>query len=415
MFDHGCLRPAASSFPLRWIAVSFFIISSTLNYLDRNLLSLLAPLIMADLHFNQTQFGWLISLFSITYAASSLVTGWMLDRFGINRTMSGAVGWWSLAAIGHALIRSFTGLAFVRAALGVGESPSTPAVGKLNGLYLQPEERALGAAANQIGLSLAGIIGPLWIGFAIVHSWRAPFLLNGMIGLVWIPFWLLVNRAIPARYGDSEYAQPKAPGQRAGFAMLRDRNLLWLIAANVLWMAAYSIWTNWLTLYLVHVHKITLQQSAAYVWIPPLVSNAGGFFGGWLSWRWMKSNMKPLDARRRAVWVSALCSLFGLLLPFAPNAAWATAGVSISYFAVLAGSVNIYALPIDIFGPGRAGFALSALTFAFGVMQAALSPLIGKMGDRNLYPQVIWLATAPLFISALVLMQCRAPETQEGD
>ena len=404
------MRPVTSSVPLRWIAVSFFIISSTLNYLDRNLLSLLAPLIMASLHFNQTQFGWLISMFSFTYAISSLVTGWMLDRFGINRTMSGAVGWWSIAAIGHGLVRSFGGLVLWRAALGVGESPSTPAVGKLNGLYLEPEERALGAAANQIGLSLAAVIGPLWIGFALVHSWREPFLINGIIGLVWIPLWLLVNRAIPARYRDSEFVQRNVPGERAGFAMLRDRNLLLLIAANVLWMAAYSIWTNWLTLYLVHVHKITLKQSAAYVWIPPLISNVGGFFGGWLSLRWMKRNMKTLDARRRAVWVSAFCSLFALLLPFAPNAAWATAGISISYFAVLAGSVNIYALPIDIFGPGRAGFALSALTFAFGIMQTVLSPLIGKMGDHNLYPQVIWLATLPLFLSAFVLNQCRMPQ-----
>ncbi len=385
-----------------------------MNYLDRNLLNLLAPLVMAELHFTQTQFGFLIAGFSITYALSSPLTGWMLDRFGINRTISGAVGVWSLAAIANGLVASFGGLAICRAALGIGESAGVPAVGKLNGVYLKPEERALGAAANQIGLSLAGVVGPLWIGFAILHGWREPFVINGLLGLSWIPIWLAVSRRIPARYQKAEIVS--ATQTRATrFSILRERNLLLLLLANVLWMSAYSLWSNWTTLYLIHVEHITLRQSAAYVWIPPLVSNAGGFFGGWLSLRWMKRGTGALDARRRAVWISALCSLSALLLPFAHTAAWATAGISLSYFFALAGSVNIYALPIDLYGPGRSGLALSALTFSFGILQTVISPLIGKLGDHNLYPQLIWIATAPLLLSALVLMGCRATEYQNGE
>ncbi len=367
---------------------------------------------MAELHFSQTQFGLLISLFSITYAASSLFTGWMLDRFGINPTISGAVGWWSLAAIGNGLVKNLAGLAFCRAALGVGESAGVAAVGKLNGIYLKPEERALGAAANQIGLSLAGVIGPLWIAYAISSGWRAPFVINGLLGLVWIPIWLAISRSIPARYRDQEFVGI-ADGKRNRLGILRERNLLLLVLANVLWMAGYSLWSNWTTLYLIHVHHITLRQTAAYVWIPPLVSNIGGFFGGWLSLHWMKRGMQALDARRRAVWISALCSLFALLLPFAPNAAWATGVIALSYFFALAGSVNIYALPIDLYGPERSGMALAALTFSFGLLQTVISPLIGKMGDLNLYAQVIWIATAPLLLSALTLMGCRMPGARE--
>ncbi len=367
---------------------------------------------MAELHFNQTQFGLLISVFSITYAASSLFAGWLLDRFGINRTISGAIGWWSLAAIGNGVARSLPALAFCRAALGVGESAGVPAVGKLNGIYLKPEERALGAAANQIGLSLAGVVGPLWIGYAIIHGWRVPFVINGLLGLVWIPVWLAVSRAIPARYQDQELVVA-ADSQSSRLAILGERNLLLLVLANVLWMAGYSLWSNWTTLYLIHVHHITLRETAAYVWIPPLISNLGGFFGGWLSLRWMKRGGQALYARRKAVWISALCSLLALLLPFAPNAAWATAGISLSYFFALAGSVNIYALPIDLYGPERSGVALGALTLSFGLLQTVISPLIGKLGDHNLYAQVIWIATVPLLLSSLVLMGCRSSSTPE--
>ncbi len=386
--------------------MSVFILSSTLNYLDRNLLSLLAPLMMAELHFNQTQFGELISVFSIFYAASSLATGWMLDRFGINRTISGAVTWWSLAAIGNGLAGSFGGLAISRAAMGVGESAGIPAVGKLNGIYLKPEERALGTAANQIGLSLSGLIGPFWIAFALTHGWRMPFMINGALGLLWIPIWLAVNRMIPAQYSRDELVS-SATDKRGALSILRDRNLLLLVLANLFWMTGYSLWSNWTTLYLVHVQKISLHEATYYLWIPPLFSNLGGFFGGWLSLRWIRRKLDPLTARRRAVWVSALCSLLALFLPLAPNAGWATAGISLSFFFSVAGSANIYALPIDIYGPARSGLAISALTGAFGILQTFISPLIGKMGDRNLYPQVVWMATLPLMLSALALSGCR--------
>ncbi len=365
---------------------------------------------MAELHFNQTQFGFLISLFSIAYAASSLVTGWLLDRFGINRAISGAVACWSVAAISNGLVRTFGGLAVCRAALGIGESAGVPAVGKLNGIYLKPEERALGAAANQIGLSLAGVIGPLWIVFAVSHGWREPFVINGLIGLLWIPVWLAVSRAVPACYRESEFVSTSTP-ERSSLSILRERNLLLLVLANILWMSGYSLWSNWTTLYLIHVQKIGLKEAAHYLWIPPLFSNLGGFFGGWLSLRWIKRSMEPVKARRKAVWVSALCSLFALLLPFAPNAGWATAGISLSFFFSVAGSVNIYALPIDIYGAARSGLAISALTGAFGILQTVISPVIGRMGDHNLYPQVVWIATAPLFLSALALNGCRTSKS----
>src|SRR3954454_7482783 len=99
---------------LRWLAVSVFVISSTLNYLDRQLLATLAPLIMAELQFDQTAFGFLISAFSIAYAASSLLAGWFLDRVGVNRGITWAVSWWSAAAIGTGVSRCLGGLVICR-------------------------------------------------------------------------------------------------------------------------------------------------------------------------------------------------------------------------------------------------------------------------------------------------------------
>jgi MFS transporter, ACS family, hexuronate transporter len=410
-------RPGSRDLSLRWVAVTVFILSSTLNYLDRNLIAVLAPLILAEFQLKQTGFGLLISAFSFAYAGSSLLVGWFLDRVGINRGISAAVGWWSAAAVGSGLVRTLPGLTFCRVALGIGEAAGVPAVGKLNGLYLKAEERAMGAALNQVGLSLGAILAPLWIGVAYRYSWRAPFVVVGLLGFLWIPLWLWVNRLIRPAFGSNGGTIAKSIGPEcradqyrwmpdpatAGFRLLLDRKLILLVVANVLWMGAYSLWSNWITLYLTKVQGLTLKQSAAYVWIPPLVSNAGGFFGGWLSQKWMRRGSEAVAARCRAVAWSAAGMLVTLLLPFASDAVSATAVISLSFFFALAGSVNIYAIPIDLYGPARSGLAISTLVFAFGVLQTLISPLIGYLADHHLYTAVVWIVTVPPLLTILVL------------
>lgn len=393
---------------MRWVAYGVFVCSSALNYLDRQLLATLAPLLMVQLHFDQTGFGFLISAFSIAYAASALATGWFLDRVGVNRGMTAAVSWWSASAIATGLAGGFGGLLGCRIALGIGESPAVPAAGKVNGTYLKPEERALGTAVNGVGISIGLAVAPLFIGIALAHNWRTPFMLTGLFGFVWIPVWLLVSRTVQPSAGEVDTRQHN----RADLSLLRERNLILLVVACILWMGSYSLWSNWTTLYLVQVHHLTLKQSAAYVWVPPVISNLGGFFGGWLSLRWIRRKAAPMAARQRAMWVSAIGSLVTLLLPLAPNAAWATACISASFFFALAGSVNLYALPIDIYGAARSGLAIAALTCAYGFLQTAISPVIGYLADHRLYNEVIWIASLPLIAGACVLMGLR--ETSSG-
>ncbi|HEX4229934.1 MAG TPA: MFS transporter [Bryobacteraceae bacterium] len=401
------------SISLRWIAASVFIASSTLNYLDRALLGVLVPLIMVDLHFDQTGYGWLLSAFSIVYAVSSLFAGWFLDRVGVSRGMTVAVAWWSVAASARGLIRSFTGLAITSAGLAVGESAGVPAVGKTNGFYLNPEERALGAAVNQIGISLGLALAPVWIGLATAHSWRTPFVITGLLGFLWIPLWTMIHRAIPPQFPDRPAPAARGTGLKA-FSLLRDSRLVTLVIANALWMPSYSLWSNWTTLYMIHVDRISLNQAAHYVWVPPLIANLGGFFGGWLSLRWMRRNCDAITARRRAVTLSAAGMLMTLLLPMTKSPAWSTLIISISFFFALAGSVNIYALPIDLYGPERSGLSIAALGFAYGLMQMLLSPIVGMLSDHRLYTQIVWIVSIPPLLSAVLLNRGVRSSTSEG-
>ena len=174
--------------PLSLVVLAVFVLSSAINYLDRQTLATLAPLLRADFHLSREQYGWILGAFSITYAASAPFAGMLIDRIGLTRGISLAVGLWSCAGIATGFTRGLGGLVGCRAVLGVAEAGGIPAAGKAIHQYLRPPERALGNAVNQAGVSLGAILAPplaTWI--ALRYGWRMAFVVTGILGLVWIP------------------------------------------------------------------------------------------------------------------------------------------------------------------------------------------------------------------------------------
>jgi MFS transporter, ACS family, hexuronate transporter len=368
--------------------MTVFVLASTVNFLDRTILNTLAPLIRSEFHINNEQFGWVIAAFSLSYALASPFVGYLLDGYGLDRVIAGAVAVWSLAGMATGFARSLPGLVLCRIGLGLGEAGGIPAVAKAGAMYLPPEERALGSALGQAGITVGAVLAPfVATGLAVTHGWRAPFLITGALGLLWVPLWLGVSRVIKPTYS-------------TGAAKARiwwDPRLGVLMVANLLWMGLYSLWSNWTTLYLVDVHHLSLVEAQWYAWVPPLASNFGGLLGGWMAMRWIRAKADPVGARLRVILLSAMGSLLTVGVPFTKSPGWAMAAISVSFLFILAGSVNIYVLPVDLFGPERSGFAIAGLVFAYGLMQLGLSPAIGHRLDRDGYAAVCWiLAVTPL-------------------
>lgn len=387
---------AASSEPARWAAVSFFALATAWNYLDRYALSAAAPRVMAEFHLSNTDYGWLIGpAFSLPYAIAAPAVGWFLDRLGLETGIVVAVALWSLGAAMCGWTRGFGQLVGARIFLGTCESAGIPAAGKLNAIYLAPKDRAIGAAITQIGIGVAGVGAPLLV--AWFTGWRSPFFICAALGLGWIPLWMLIRRIV------HPYAEVAPQRQRGGFEILQDRRLIALAAANVLWMVGYTFWTNWTTLYLVRTYNLTTAQANGYAWVPPVASVLGGFAGGWISRRSIARGTPAVEARVFAALVSAVGCLVSILAPFCPSPLWALLPVSLSYFAIVAGSVNIYTIPLDIWGGERAGTAIAALGFAYGLMQTAISPLIGLLVDHFGFAPVCWLVALPPFAGWMLL------------
>jgi len=197
-----------------------------------------------------------------------------------------------------------------------------------------------------------------------------------------------------------------APPAESGPATMpaRDWRLWALAVANILMMTVYSLWMNWTTVFLVSTHGLTLAEAnRQFAWVPPVFASLGGLFGGWLSMRWAKAGSGLYAARLRVCVVSAVLLTSTALVPLAPGAGLATALISVSFFMAVAMSANIYAMPLDLFGAGRAAFAVSVLTASYGLMQTVVSPLFGRMIDRYGFGPVCGVAGV-LPLASLVLL-----------
>jgi aspartyl-tRNA(Asn)/glutamyl-tRNA(Gln) amidotransferase subunit A len=160
--------------------------AAALNYLDRQLLAAVAPLVKAEFHLTNQDYGVVLLAFSLTYAFSSPFIGLFIDRVGLTIGISSAVSAWSLVGAVTAFVHGFPGLLAMRAFLGVAESAIMPGSGKVTGSYLRPREYAIGSALNQIGLSIGGVMAPLVVGLlAVRYGWRSVFLLCGTFGFIW--------------------------------------------------------------------------------------------------------------------------------------------------------------------------------------------------------------------------------------
>jgi ACS family hexuronate transporter-like MFS transporter len=267
---------------------------------------------------------------------------------------------------------------------------------------LRPSERALGNAVNQAGVSLGAILAPpLAAWFAVTHGWRGAFVVTGALGLLWIPLWnWAAHRAGPAPV--------VKPPTSIGLRLLGDGRLWAFALANALSMVGYSLWSNWTTQYLVDEHRLSLSQSAWYAWIPPVFALLGGFSGGWLSRRLIDGGLAPIPARFQVCLLAAAVSLATLAIPAAPTPAWASAGISLSIFAVAAFSVNMYSLPLDAFGGSRAAFAVSLLVASYGAVQFVISPIFGRFADLHNWAALTTAAALTPLAACAVLWGTRS-------
>ncbi len=384
----GIRKPEQASFTLphlRWTICALLFIASTINYIDRQTISVLKPHLQDVLQWSESDYGWIVFAFQSAYALMMIVSGPVIDRLGTRLGFGLAMVWWSLAAMGHALCRTVWEFGIARFSLGAGEAGNFPASIKSVAEWFPKKERALATGIFNAGTNVGAVLAPpivVWL--TLRWSWRAAFIFTGSLGFLWLVAWLAIYR-LPRRHpwlrraelehieGDaSEASQDLAP-------KIRWKNLLayrkaWgFILAKFMTDPIWWFYIFWLPSYLKTARGFTLQEIGYFAWIPFLAADIGSVAGGWLSSWLIKRGWSVNRARKTAMAACAFCMPTGIAAVFAPKAWIALALISVSTSAHQGWSANVFTLASDMFpkkdvgsvvGLGGSGGAMGGMIIA---------------------------------------------------
>ncbi|HEV8509067.1 MAG TPA: MFS transporter, partial [Gemmatimonadales bacterium] len=271
-------HPASRS-SYRWTICALLFVVTTINYMDRQVLSILAPTLQRELSWSESQYASVVYSFTLVYAFGFLIAGRWLDRVGVRRGFATAVVVWSLAAIGHAFARTTAGFSAARALLGLGESANFPGAIKSVGEWFPKDERALATGIFNAGTNTGAILTPLivpWI--ALTWGWRWAFVVVGSLGFLWLFLWLALYRSSGTEpLGPSP--QPQAPWLR----LLTFRQTWAIVAGKFLADPVWWFYLYWLPKFLDATYGIKLAQVALPLITVYVIADVGSIGGGWLS------------------------------------------------------------------------------------------------------------------------------------
>jgi ACS family hexuronate transporter-like MFS transporter len=369
-------RPPVTGY--RWTILALLFAATTINYLDRQVLGILAPTLQRDFGWTDTDYGSIASWFSLTYGIGMLGMGRLLDWLGARRGLSLAVIVWSLAAMGHALARSVSQFSTARAVLGLGESGNFPGCFKTVAQWFPTKERALAAGLINAGTNMGAIAAPAavpWI--ALTWGWRWAFVATGAIGFMWLGAWLLL-------YRDPEGERRTAAAESISWFRLLSHRQTWAFAVGKgLTDPVWFFYLFWLPKFLdsnfgVKLGGLALPLVAIYVF-----ADVGSVTGGWLSGALIHRGWTVNRARKGAMLAAALLIVPTMTAPSLTSMWGAVAIVSLAAGAHQWWSSNLFTTVTDMF-PSRAVASVVGIGgFAGSMASAMVQRGIGRVLDAT--------------------------------
>jgi ACS family hexuronate transporter-like MFS transporter len=374
----------------RWLPAGAMMLVSVISYVDRNTLALLAPTILKDTHLSVTAYGWVVSAYSILFTVGNPLWGKILDRVGLRKGMAAAVSLWTLASASHAFAGGFGGFAAARALLGLGEGAAGPGGLRTVVQTLPASSRSRGMALTFSGGSAGAILTPfLMTPVAAAWGWRAAFWFTGLLGALWVLGWLALSRRADIRRIEVKEDETSDAGAKP---RIRDRKLWAYLLAYSLGALPLGFVVYSAALYLNRVLGASQKTIGAVLWLPPLGSEIGVFFWGWLADRMARGAISRLDVVRRLLPVAMLLSL-----PLAATGWTRSFPVVMAhlFFAMFVASA-FQILPLiygtEVFSRAYAGYLGGVASGAYGAGLALLMPLFGRLFDLHDYNLAFTLA-----------------------
>lgn len=402
----------------RWTIVVLLFFATTINYMDRQVLGILAPTLQRDLRWSEADYGAIVSWFSLAYGVGLLLMGRVLDRVGARAGFSLAITVWSLAAMAHAFARTVGGFSIARATLGFGEAGNFPGAVKAVAEWFPKRERALATGLFNAGSNVGAIVAPIAVPLiALRWGWQWAFIATGAIGFLWLIFWVAIYRdpANNPRVSNEELAYIRSDPADSSTPirwgqLIRLRQTWAFIVGKSLTDPVWLFYLFWLPKFLDANWGVKLSGLAAPLVAIYVLADVGSVGGGWFSSRLIQRGWSVNKSRKTAMAIAAILILPTLLAPYARSLWLAVAIVSVAAAAHQWWSCNLFTTVSDMF-PRRAvasvvgigGFvgALSAMGF-----QRLTGYILDATGSNY---RIIFIICGIVYLGALLLFHLLVP------
>lgn len=361
-----------------WSIVAMLFLVAVLNYFDRQSLSVVAPRMQTELHLSDTGYAHIVSLFLLASAFAYALSGFVCDALGTRRAMALFVAFWSAAEAATAFAFSTTALGITRFCLGLGEPGLWVAAPKAVGETLEKSRRSLAVGIYTAGATLGAIVAiPAILAVTAHLPWRSIFLIDGAVGLLWVPLWLWL------------YREPVASGVAAEVrgSVFRDvvgRRELWqLLVARGMTDPVWYFYLFWFPKYLLSDRHLTTAQMARFGWVVYLAAGVGTILGGSLSGVFIRRGLDAGLAYRRTMSISAVAVLVSPLAYFSPGIALTMLFASVVAMAHMSWLTNLTSTLLEVFSlqqVGKAAGLIAAGSALGGMLSSELIAYCLKHG-----------------------------------
>ncbi|EBO8097664.1 MFS transporter [Salmonella enterica] len=387
---------------LRWWIIGLVCVGTIVNYLSRSSLSVAAPAMMKELHFDEQQYSWVVSAFQLCYTIAQPITGYLMDVIGLKIGFFIFALLWSLINMAHALAGGWISLAFLRGLMGLTEASAIPAGIKASAEWFPTKERGIAGGLFNIGTSIGAMLAPplvVWAMLTFADSGigtEMAFVITGGIGVLFAITWFLIYNSPnkhpwithkELRYiedGQESYLQDdnKKPAVKE---IVKKRNFWALAITRFLADPAWGTLSFWMPLYLINVMHLPLKEIAMFAWVPFLAADFGCVAGGFLAKFFMeKMHMTTINARRCSFTIGAVLMISIGFVSITTNPYVAIALMSIGGFAHQTLSTVVITMSADLFKKnevatvaGLAGSAAWMGQLSFNLFMGALVAIIG--------------------------------------
>ncbi|MGH9666845.1 MAG: MFS transporter [Bryobacteraceae bacterium] len=389
---------------MRWFYIGLAFAATVVNYLDRQTLSVVEPVLRDKLHFGDIEYSRIVFAFMLAYTISNGLSGPLIDRLGTRLGYALSMFWWSAASVLHVFARSALGLGVCRFLLGIGEAGNWPAAVKVVSEWFPAGERAFACGLFNSGSSIGAVLAPPLVAWIVLQfGWPLAFLVTGFTGFAWLAVWLAAYSSPP---GVSETREPPPPA----LGLLRQRFVWSLTLAKIFFDPVWYFYIFWFPQYLSSARHFDLKHIGIYAWIPFLSADLGNLLGGGFSTLLLRRGLSLKATRQTAI--AVFCFLMTAAIPavLTPDARWSIACVSLATFGYTGALANMLALPGDFYPANAVGsiWGLASMGAGFGGMLFTL--VTGEVVARFSYtPVFIGFGLLPLLAAAIVgLVTCRA-------